>query len=282
MHILGLMGMPRRVYTYPADLGWGGLNLSPPPGALCWPPGVAVFVVNLVIAPAARGRAPAPTRGAAAAWNGPCASPPPAYNFARTPVVEGRQPLWDGRGPAGLTGLVLGPARGAAHQRRRGRAATCAKARPSPTHLAADRPPLAVTVCSSARSSTSGRLVWGSIPLGALPARLVLAQARPAPAKSKRTRGSRARPAWSGGMKPRSRRRPLRACRPRGSATRPLVVGHPAASCHRGHGLRARRRALPLSDVDRGQWPLSGRRAGPALGTLLTCCCWPASRRTPG
>jgi cytochrome c oxidase subunit 1 len=100
MHILGLWGMPRRVYTYPADMGWGGLNLLSTTGAFLLAAGIAVYVLNLVIS-ARRGvpAGPNPWGGGGLEWA--TSSPPPAYNFGMTPVVEGREPLWldEGRLP---------------------------------------------------------------------------------------------------------------------------------------------------------------------------------------
>src|SRR5690606_34161230 len=57
MHILGLMGMPRRVYTYPAEMGWGGLNLLSSSGAALLAAGGAMFLCN--VARSARAGAPA-------------------------------------------------------------------------------------------------------------------------------------------------------------------------------------------------------------------------------
>ena len=57
MHILGLHGMPRRVYTYPAAMGWGTLNLLASVGAALMACGVVLFVVDVVRALAARRRA---------------------------------------------------------------------------------------------------------------------------------------------------------------------------------------------------------------------------------
>src|SRR4029453_2622447 len=48
MHVLGFRGMPRRVYTYPADVGWSGLNLLASAGALVITPAIVVFLVNVV------------------------------------------------------------------------------------------------------------------------------------------------------------------------------------------------------------------------------------------
>jgi cytochrome c oxidase subunit 1 len=100
MHILGLWGMPRRVYTYPEDMGWGGLNLLSTAGAFLLAAGIAVYVLNLVVS-AKRGvpAGPNPWSGGGLEWA--TSSPPPAYNFGMTPVVEGREPLWldEGRLP---------------------------------------------------------------------------------------------------------------------------------------------------------------------------------------
>jgi len=107
MHILGLWGMPRRVYTYPAEMGWGGLNLLSTAGAYLLATGLVIFLGNLAIS-WRRGRpAPAnPWGGGGLEWA--TASPPPEYNFGLTPLVEGREPLWLAKGklPA-MTGLSL-------------------------------------------------------------------------------------------------------------------------------------------------------------------------------
>jgi heme/copper-type cytochrome/quinol oxidase subunit 1 len=49
MHILGLIGMPRRVYTYPADMGWGPLNLLATIGAGLIALSVLAFIANMAI-----------------------------------------------------------------------------------------------------------------------------------------------------------------------------------------------------------------------------------------
>ncbi len=94
MHILGFLGMPRRVYTYPSGLGWDHLNLISAIGAVIFAVGTGITLVNWV-----HGR-----------WWGPKAednpwdadslewsttSPPPEYNFAAIPVVASRHPLWE-------------------------------------------------------------------------------------------------------------------------------------------------------------------------------------------
>ena len=97
MHLLGLRGMPRRVYTYPPDMGWDRLNLLATAGALLIAVSVLVFFGNVVAS--LRGGAPAgrdPWGGDTLEWS--TASPPPSYNFVHLPTVGGRSPLWR-RGP---------------------------------------------------------------------------------------------------------------------------------------------------------------------------------------
>ena len=93
MHILGLWGMPRRVYTYSEDMGWGGLNMVSSGGAYLMAAGVAVYLLNLIVS-ARRGAPAGPDPWKAGGLEWATASPPPSYNFGLTPVVEGREPLW--------------------------------------------------------------------------------------------------------------------------------------------------------------------------------------------
>jgi len=104
MHLVGLWGMPRRVYTYSAEMGWGGMNLLSTAGAYVLAAGVAVYLLNLIVA-ARRGPAagPNPWGGGGLEWA--TSSPPPVYNFGMTPVVEGREPLWLGEELPVLDGL---------------------------------------------------------------------------------------------------------------------------------------------------------------------------------
>jgi cytochrome c oxidase subunit 1 len=93
MHFLGLLGMPRRIYTYAPDLGWNGLNLVASIGAGLLAISFVVFFVNVVRA-ARTGvvAGPDPWDGRTLEWSVP--SPPPPYNFARLPTVSDRDDLW--------------------------------------------------------------------------------------------------------------------------------------------------------------------------------------------
>ncbi|ETR79259.1 cytochrome C oxidase [Afipia sp. P52-10] len=93
MHILGLQGMPRRVYTYPPELPWSGLNLFVSLSTLLLAAGFLLFFIDAIRS--ARHGQPAgdnPWNASTLEWA--TASPPPSFNFARIPVVQGRDPLW--------------------------------------------------------------------------------------------------------------------------------------------------------------------------------------------
>ena len=94
MHILGLHGMPRRVYTYPAEMGWGALNLTRHVGAVIMGAGVLLSRGQRRRQPAPRRRSPATNPWGAGTLEWATASPPPPYNFDPGPTVAGREPLW--------------------------------------------------------------------------------------------------------------------------------------------------------------------------------------------
>ncbi|HEX6589158.1 MAG TPA: cytochrome c oxidase subunit I [Longimicrobiales bacterium] len=93
MHIAGLEGQPRRVYTYMADSGWQWLNQLETIGALFMALGMLTYLIAFVVSF---------RRGAVAGsnpWDGPtfewaAESPPARYNFVRQPVAEGRDAMW--------------------------------------------------------------------------------------------------------------------------------------------------------------------------------------------
>jgi cytochrome c oxidase subunit 1/cytochrome c oxidase subunit I+III len=94
MHNLGLLGMPRRIYTYPAGLGFGGLNMLVTVGAFVLGVGILISVVNLLVSLRSgriAGRNPWNSDGLE--WE--TDSPPQPYATVRIPVVATRHPLWD-------------------------------------------------------------------------------------------------------------------------------------------------------------------------------------------
>lgn len=99
MHQLGLFGMPRRVYTYLPETGWGTLNLIASIGAFVLATGVLVFIINVVWARRA-GEVAGDNPWAADSLEWSTTSPPPNYNFHNVPVVQGRYPLWESPGEA--------------------------------------------------------------------------------------------------------------------------------------------------------------------------------------
>jgi cytochrome c oxidase subunit I+III len=94
MHVVGLLGMPRRVYTYPGDMGWTSYNVIESIGGFITGAGILLLFGNLVWSwfrgpPAPRD----PWRGPTLEWSIP--SPPPEYNFAVIPTISSAYPNWD-------------------------------------------------------------------------------------------------------------------------------------------------------------------------------------------
>ncbi len=94
MHIVGLLGMTRRVYTYNSGLGWDAYNLAETIGAFVLAGGLVMIAVNLVRSTRHGEPAPRdPFHGGTLEWTIP--SPPPHYNFAVIPTVTSPYPNWD-------------------------------------------------------------------------------------------------------------------------------------------------------------------------------------------
>jgi cytochrome c oxidase subunit I+III len=92
MHITGLMGMPRRVYSYPAGLGWDWLNLLSTGGALLIAAGVALFLFDLL-----RSARITAEDNAGNIWNAGTLEwlPSGTYSTRSIPIVRTLDPLWD-------------------------------------------------------------------------------------------------------------------------------------------------------------------------------------------
>ena len=102
MHILGFLGMPRRVYTFSEGLGWDALNVVVTFGSFLFGLGTLLTLVNFVRS--RRKGEPAPDNP----WDADTlewgmSSPPPEFNFEAIPVVSGRHPLWDDPPPREAT-----------------------------------------------------------------------------------------------------------------------------------------------------------------------------------
>ena len=94
MHILGLLGMPRRVFTYAGNQGWDTLNLISTIGAFVLSISIWIFIINVFRS--LRSGQPAgndPWDAQTLEWT--TTSPAPEYNFATIPVVYTRRPFWD-------------------------------------------------------------------------------------------------------------------------------------------------------------------------------------------
>jgi cytochrome c oxidase subunit 1/cytochrome c oxidase subunit I+III len=105
MHILGMMGMPRRVWTYSNGIGWDSLNLLISISAVIFGIGTGITLINWIYSMVKGTPAPPdPWHGDTLEWA--TASPPPEYNFAQIPAISSRHPLWEGGAPPALPGTA--------------------------------------------------------------------------------------------------------------------------------------------------------------------------------
>ena len=164
MHILGLHGMPRRIYTYQPEMGWSGLNLFASLSSLVLAAGFLLFFVD-----AMRSARLGPPAGDNP-WDAPTlewatASPPPTYNFALIPVVTGANPLWDEPdSSAGRDRPARRPPR-ADRQHGRRRTARSAGSRPRAARSGRSGPAIATSVMLISSIFSPWAVVWGSIPV---------------------------------------------------------------------------------------------------------------------
>jgi cytochrome c oxidase subunit 1 len=95
MHFSGMLGMPRRIYTYDSGQGWDSYNLMSSIGAYLLAVATLIFFYNFFTS-RKRGAVagPNPWNAGTLEWSIP--SPPPEYNFAKLPIVSSRYPLWEG------------------------------------------------------------------------------------------------------------------------------------------------------------------------------------------
>src|SRR5207249_1703838 len=98
MHGQGVLGMPRRIYTYPADRGWEMWNLVTTLGVPLQIVAVLIFAVNVAVS-LRRGERAGDDPWDAWTLEWATSSPPPEYNFETIPVTTSRRPLWDMKHP---------------------------------------------------------------------------------------------------------------------------------------------------------------------------------------
>jgi cytochrome c oxidase subunit 1 len=92
MHYLGLNGMPRRIYTYSAEFGWEHLNQLASIGYVVLFVSFLVFILNVLQTRNSRKVSHDPWDAPGLEWS--IASPPPPYNFAELPQVDGLDQYW--------------------------------------------------------------------------------------------------------------------------------------------------------------------------------------------
>jgi len=98
MHIPGMLGMPRRIYTYASDRGWEIWNFIATLGVPLQILAILIFVVNIAVS-LRKGEQAGDDPWDAWTLEWATTSPPPPYNFEVVPVVSSRRPLWDLKHP---------------------------------------------------------------------------------------------------------------------------------------------------------------------------------------
>lgn len=164
MHILGLEGMPRRIYTYQPEMPWAGMNMFVSFSSLILSLGFLVFFID-VIRSARSGQIAGENPWNASTLEWATSSPPPCFNFRHIPVVDACDPLWSQPDELAVAG-------GLRTDRRELIVSSVVEARPeasesSPRNsiwplLAA----LATTVMLIWSIFSPWAVIWGSIPIG--------------------------------------------------------------------------------------------------------------------
>jgi cytochrome c oxidase subunit 1 len=105
-HMLGIEGMPRRIWTYQSNQGWDFYNLLSTIGAFLIALATLVFVVNVILS-LRRGEPASNDPWDAATLEWATTSPPPAHNFDAEIIVNSRRPLWDNKYSGENRGMTL-------------------------------------------------------------------------------------------------------------------------------------------------------------------------------
>src|SRR3569833_1281860 len=161
--ILGLMVMPRLVFTFPAEMCWGPMNLASTIGAFLFAGRFVLLAWNIVRS-LKRGPIAGPDPWQAGTLEWATASPPPSYNFAFIPVVTDIEPLWAPPQPAVATGLRT--------DRRELVVTSLVEAEPQmiESYMPASIRPfvsaVVISVTLLASIFTPWAVVWGALPVG--------------------------------------------------------------------------------------------------------------------
>ncbi|NKJ08321.1 cytochrome c oxidase subunit I [Rhizobium sp. SG741] len=163
MHILGLQGMPRRIYTYQPEMPWSALNMFVSLSAVILAAGFLLFFIDAIRSAVSGAAAPDnPWDASTLEWS--TSSPPPSYNFSRLPVVSSLAPLSE-------KSETLPVASGLSVDRRELIVSSVVEALPEARESSPDNSiwplwsALATTVLLIWSIFTPWAVVWGSIPV---------------------------------------------------------------------------------------------------------------------
>jgi cytochrome c oxidase subunit 1 len=164
MHLLGLRGMPRRVYTYLPAMGWEKYNVAATAGGVLLTLGVLAFIVNFFWS-RRRGELAGDNPWGASTLEWATPSPPPMYNFLHPPTVAGRDTLWTQPADQPVVVGLRSDVRQVLVTRMLDAEPDYVDEFPDPTIWPLVTA-LATTVLFVASIFTPWAIVWGSIPVG--------------------------------------------------------------------------------------------------------------------